>query len=345
MTRLCFIFCVLLFTGCKKTLFGDADCAPKIELSRFNIARACQPEVNHSRLMQFVDADHGFAAALGKDLKRTTDGGETWQLLLLGDPIIHSLSFLNEAVGYVSTFSDVDAPNQIPALLKTTDGGLSWESTFLSFGPLSELHFIDENTGLGLYRFVNFGSNYNLVRTTDAGENWEETGLIFSQSGAPKLYFYDEQIGFIGDGNGKLFKTSDGGINWDSLEVGLDSRIVDIYFLDADTGFVLAENNLARTTNGGEDWQTTTISEEFNIRNLLVHFSDEKRGFLVAKNEDFQSDVTVCVETLFFSTRDGGETWFLDSVVDDVCDWLKSAYASDRVYLLGEEYFYRVNGR
>lgn len=345
MTRLCFFFCLLLFTGCKKTLFGDADCAPKIEISRFNIARACQPEVNHSRLIQFVDEDHGFATALGKDLKRTTDGGETWQLLLLGDPIIHGLSFLNKDVGFVSTFSDVDASSQIPALLKTEDGGLSWESKRLSFGPLYELQFLDADTGLGLYRFVNFGGNFSLVRTTDAGDNWEETGLIFSQSSAPKLYFFDEQLGFVGDINGKLFKTSDGGVNWDSLEVGFDTRIVDIYFLDEETGFVLSESNLARTTNGGEDWQVTTISEEFNIRSLFVHFSDEKRGFLAAKHEDFQSDVTVCIETLFFSTRDGGETWFVDSVVNDVCDWLKSAYARDHIYILGEEYFYRVNGR
>ena len=229
MTRLCFLFCVLLFTGCKKTLFGDADCAPEVTISRFNTARACQPEVNHSRLMQFVDEDHGFATALGKDLKRTTDGERPGNYYYSGIPIIHSLSFLNKDVGFVSTFSDVDAPNQIPALLKTTDGGLSWESTFLSFGPLYELQFLDEETGLGLYRFVNFGSNYSLVRTTDAGENWEETGLILSQSSAPKLYFFDEQLGFIGDSNGKLFKTSDGGLNWDSLEVGLDTRIVDIY--------------------------------------------------------------------------------------------------------------------
>ena len=59
---------------------------------------------------------------------------------------------------------------------------------------------------------------------------------------------------------GLILKTTDGGTNWDSLASGTTEHLSDIYFYDADTGYVVGfGGTIIKTTNGGSSWISLII--------------------------------------------------------------------------------------
>ena len=72
------------------------------------------------------------------------------------------------------------------------------------------------------------------------------------------------QVGYAGgqDANeGMMLKTTDGGNTWNQLWLLADYMVEDVCFVDANTGYVCGWNNyVARTEDGGENWEILTTS-------------------------------------------------------------------------------------
>ena len=70
--------------------------------------------------MDFVDANHGWVVTVGGLGYRTTDGGATWQQMILPNqgfsPNISKIDFINENVGWAVGWHGYAA--------HTTDGGM-----------------------------------------------------------------------------------------------------------------------------------------------------------------------------------------------------------------------------
>jgi len=192
--------------------------------------------------VDFVNENTGYACDQGRLLK-TTNGGSNW--LIVYNDNMYQLDFVDANTGYFGGDN---------ILYKTTDGGQS--VTVLQYtvvpGTLNEIQFLNANTGFIM-------GKYNLTwKTTNGGSNW--TILSGYGSGYHEcLYFYNENLGFIGREDYNLgwgiSRTTNGGLNWDFQTVpNATERICDFYFTGNTTGYFTTRNQIFKTTNSGGNW-------------------------------------------------------------------------------------------
>ncbi|MEQ8169428.1 MAG: YCF48-related protein [Candidatus Eremiobacterota bacterium] len=85
--------------------------------------------------------------------------------------------------------------------------------------------------------------------------------------------------------------------SWTAQTTGTTQGIMDIYFVDANTGWAVGDNNtILHTTNGGTTWSPQTWSGFTSFTN--VHFANLNKGWALGVRVD---------EVVY--TTDGGTTW------------------------------------
>lgn len=193
--------------------------------------------------IHFVNANTGLVC-IGRKLFKTIDQGETWFCVNDSSQIeINSISFVNEAVGWVLTGNGIIGSKSV---FKTTNGGRTWvrvggNSRFPSI--LWTIFFKDETTGWvggGHYVGVNFRNlpapkEGEIIKTTDGGRTWfnhnrfqygddkNNNNRVISLSinaFFKKIYFTNNQNGWAINERMQLFKTSDGGESWKIIYSG-----------------------------------------------------------------------------------------------------------------------------
>lgn len=121
----------------------------------------------------------------------------------------------------------------------------------------------------------------------------ETTGL-----GIGHIDFLDDKLGFaVSNYEGKILKTTDAGRNWEELHTSA-YELVDIQFLDEQTGFVLASEgvlvyHLLSTVDGGLTFQESPILGGSSL--MKVTFLTPNIGFALGN--------------FMLKTNDGGATW------------------------------------
>ncbi len=99
------------------------------------------------------------------------------------------------------------------------------------------------------------------------------------------ISFGTNQVGYIGGEDSTLLKTVDGGKTWTDIGLNISTNIgtptvTDIQFLTAKYGFMLVNNFLFKTINGGINW----VSEQPNNTNMCfktgLYFFDIANGFV-----------------------------------------------------------------
>jgi photosystem II stability/assembly factor-like uncharacterized protein len=155
------------------------------------------------------------------------------------------VQFKNDSTGFIS--------GSFGALLKTTDHGLSWINSNNTGNAFPfKFHFPCDSVGYAL------GGN-SLFKTTDQGATWFALPDINTWD-KNNLFFINDSTGFFLASYGYIYKTTDGGITWNSINTNCGATIVeeDIYFTDNDTGYFGGwyVGCASRTTDGGITWQT-----------------------------------------------------------------------------------------
>jgi len=125
------------------------------------------------------------------------------------------------------------------------------QSVPVTSGSFNDMKFVNANTG-----FIAHGTKV-LLRTTNAGNNWESPYYyeMFSLSPIDSILIY--ATGYRG-GYGRIYKTTNSGISWDSL---LISNYIYgfLHFFNKDTGIISSgngtDNQIWRTTDGGQTIQ------------------------------------------------------------------------------------------
>jgi photosystem II stability/assembly factor-like uncharacterized protein len=212
------------------------------------------------------------SVAWGDGVYKSTNGGKTWQNMGLADSrhigriVIHPT---NPDIVYVAALGHVWGPNKVRGLYKTTDGGLNWQ--------LSK--YIDENSG-----FVDLVMDPVDPDTLYAAA-WEVRRDAFAGGNPTKQ---------TGPGGG-LYRTTDGGKNWDPMTLGLPERPLGRCGLSVyrkDPHIVYAVIQTDRTTS-------TTAGQEANLKFREVTDAKGVRK-LVAINAD---------DGGVFRSEDKGKTW------------------------------------
>ena len=105
-----------------------------------------------------------------------------------------------------------------------------------------------------------------------------------------ETFIQGEIIGYCANDN-ELYKTVDAGYNWDLIYTG-PSGISECHFLNESFGWMITEDGVFKTTNGGEIWLPVFAEAS------SVYFKDENIGFVTVGNN-------------IFKTSDGGSNWKL----------------------------------
>lgn len=83
---------------------------------------------------------------------------------------------------------------------------------------------------------------------------------------------------------------------WSALHSGTTSDLKDVFFTDANTGWVAGKNGiLKKTSNGGATWSSQTSGTSKELKS--IHFADANTGWAVGK------------ESIVLKTVNGGNTW------------------------------------
>lgn len=184
-------------------------------------------------------------------------------------------------------------------IYRTINGGISWDTVWgitqngYKYGGLQQLDFPTPKIGyaIGSGRTLNNNPSFEefLLKSTNSGLTWEEI-KSFSQS-LISICFIDEDSGFIGLGDGGLYKTTDGGNTWAELSnIASGNPIKSIQFISEDTGFATGGEmniltgggagssfSILKTIDGGETW---TSYDTIGIPLNAIWYLNDTTGFV-----------------------------------------------------------------
>lgn len=252
--------------------------------------QSSEPAFSH---LYFLDEHHGWALQLANfkyKLLRTSDG-ENWEQAGSFDQGwgMRGYQFFSSEVGIY-----LDGNNNTSRIMRTTDGGRSWDEVWrcratiqvegLSHSvdcPLEAMHFPTPEVGYAVAESHGF---LFVGKTVDGGRTWRVSTVPdiagHGGSGAPTLFFVDEDTGFVGLEDDKLYRTDDGGLSWKGL-VGKAGPA--IRFADPGVGWSLfAYRTLGFTTDGGRKWSSRELSLPANGYAFSLPRRD--RGYVVGEH-------------------------------------------------------------
>ncbi|HZW38654.1 MAG TPA: T9SS type A sorting domain-containing protein [Ignavibacteriaceae bacterium] len=250
-----------------------------------------KPDGGYFTKVDFVNESTGWILKSNGIIK-TTDGGTSW-FNQIDSFFSNDINFINEKIGYFRS--------NINGIWKTEDGGNNWIN--INPEPYSTLFYLNED--------IVFAGGRNLISTTDGGLSW---GTLFDSSkytikkvwcndinNIIILTYYIVYTSYDYYTYYQIFKTSNGGIDWEQVEGAYPSLVTlnDIYFVDEKTGFIAAHETeyggpggIQKTTDGGNTW--------FHLLNGAYY-----KIFFIKKYEGYAIDGS----GYYWKTIDNGETW------------------------------------
>jgi len=211
----------------------------------------------------YVDGESIYLLNDFSQLMKTNNGGDDWVLLDVPDISTNysDMQFVTNSTGYLC---DSDG-----LLLKTIDGGNTWVDKSLNGNfNLNTLFFVNENTGWM------FDIQARVVlRTTNGGDDWEFTFLGDYFDYQPRsIFFVNENLGYATTTEGVLFKTFDGGINWEEFSFIRGNISTKCYFINEVEGWYIGSSTVYHTFDGGTSWINqqsldATINDMFFLNN------------------------------------------------------------------------------
>lgn len=204
-------------------------------------------------------------------------------------------------------------------IVKTTDGGLNWSLIAMDDSVYCRsVEFTSAQKGfVGGFPMYNTTTDNMLRKTTDGGATWTDlTPLLdpYARHGICGLAAPDSNT-IYGCGNwyqdtAYIVKSTDGGATWSYIDMHqYATSLIDMYFLNKDTGFATGTGPLPLetavilyTTDGGATWTykfQNTVANEYCWK---IQRLDSLNYF--ASIEDFSSQSPSILRSV-----DGGMTW------------------------------------
>lgn len=218
--------------------------------------------------LSFVSRTIGWIVGRTGMIRKTTDGGFTWQQQPSGTTYtLWDVQFLDSLKGFaVGTAPPGEASGGV--VLKTINGGTTWIDVSPSSLPKVEaVQFVDESHGWVCGDFTGAGSPAVFLRTTDGGNTWSNP-LNDPTIRIDRFYFFDRLRGWgkgVSPDNPNIYRilaTTDGGSSWaiqliDSSAGGLFGG--GISFHDSLRGWIVGGGGGMRyTSDGGNTWLNKT---------------------------------------------------------------------------------------
>lgn len=223
------------------------------------------------------ETDHTLFVTTDRDLRRTTDDGDTWARLYPTPPLTESLGISALALDPAWPVSPTlllarNVPGGPSQVYRCTDGGQAWTTVFTTpAGPINDLAALRAGDG----PLVTFAASdrSQVWRSTDGGDTWAPaaTGLpegydVFRIFGSP-TFAADHTLYLTGFG--PLVRSTDGGDTWAAVDipwVDIPRQVVFSPQYASDTTLWVSyfwmeghgeypPNGVVRSTDGGATWE------------------------------------------------------------------------------------------
>jgi len=233
----------------------------------------------------FVTPQSGFYGTGKGRLFHTGDAGKSWQLVWENPgTFIRSLGFIDGANGFLGNLGiGVGAVSDPIPLYRTTDGGATWQPVDLGGATIAGICAIDILKARAIY------------------EGTARERIIVHAAGRA-------------NGPAQLIRSEDGGQTWSMIDLSdRAGMILDVKFVDPDTGFVfagtssdLAKSNalILETRNGGQTWREVYRSKR---RQEIIWKASFPGGQIVYAT--IQSNDSTNLQQRFVKSTDGGQHW------------------------------------
>jgi len=274
------------------------------------------------------DSDHIFIAGYGTGVYRSLDNGESWQQLSNGMYRYDIYALIIDQNGFI--YAGISRGNSVN-VLRSTDNGESWENKSSGLGNSDDpMDFAIDNNNRIFAATFSGGVYYS----TDNGENWLQTTL--TDKNLLSISINEDDHIFTGDWyNNKIYRSSDGGISWDTLGVSDDTHqnieaiVTDTpgYIFAGTTGDPRFSKGVFRSSDNGESWiQVNNGLTDLNISSLFVDY-----------------ELNLYVGTYYgggFKSTDLGETWNqIGPIISQINDLIIDE--NDIIYVGTENRVYR----
>lgn len=257
--------------------------------------------------IQFI-GNKGYAVTRYSDVYKSDEpDGDSWYYKSSA-PMWESVAmqFLDENTGFIL--------KENRHIVKTTDGGETWRTvlepvSFNARNRVGGLHFPTSIVGYAWMSINDYGE-YHIFKTTDGGENWFEV-IMLNGPGyiSGNMAFFDENVGVIAGPQRWMIRTTNGGINWDTVTNFINfppeySRkdFKDIFIINENKAWVVGLGYICYTKDKGQNW----IYANHGLNGIdssfyTVAFYNDTIGYVATYN------------ATILKTTNSGSSWSLDT--------------------------------
>jgi len=147
--------------------------------------------------------------------------------------------------------------------------------------------------------------------------NWvpQSSGTLENLNG---IHFVDPNYGFAVGNNGVVKKTTNAGLNWNTVSFPVTTNNLCVFFTSYSTGYIGNSNfSVYKTTNGGLNWTAVPTGSNYAVKSL--YFLNDQTGWL----GDFWGNIK--------KTVNGGINWTQVYLMPGY-DSKVFAYGTDRIW-------------
>ncbi len=269
--------------------------------------------------VSFVDKDYGWVVRGAGEVYRTTDGGDTWDVMLNSNTTFwRSVTFANKNLGFAGNLGpdEYGGPTITDETLiyRTTNGGIDWSPITNITGEAGRgicgMHALDS---LHVYAVGRVRGPSFFMKSTDGGESWISKNMISFAAGLVDVKFFTPDSGIIvglsnsdhTQSTGIVLFTSDGGDTW--VEKYSSSRQGEwawkISFPSREIGYISLQRNVGspvnfiKTTDGGNTYfEKQFFADPYYVQG--IGFANDTLGWIGGNSTQTT-----------YQTTDGGDTW------------------------------------
>ncbi len=112
---------------------------------------------------------------------------------------------------------------------------------------------------------------------------------------------------------------------WELQQSGTDAYLTDVFFINADTGWVTGMGIIMNTTDGGLSW---TVQDSSDMEFWAIHFTDKDHGWVVGYKSSG-------LHGFIYQTADGGQNWSIND---------STQYELNDIFFVSVDIGYAVGG-
>jgi photosystem II stability/assembly factor-like uncharacterized protein len=252
-------------------------------LIAFFVTNIFAQPVIHNNAARFYDIYTGVVVSNYGVISKTTDGGLTWSSTHAATMYSLNDIVILDQMTYI-------ACGDFGTIMKTTDGGISW---YPVLSPVTDRLSALSATESSLF---SVGANGTIISSSDMGESWNIVAQYPGEN-FHSIQFTDINTGFIAGDGSAIYKTVNGGMRWNKLNLNIPSyNLNSLHMFDQNSGMAVGDNGVViLTKDGGYSWSV--------IKSRLA-------GNLFSIDASDNNEILVCGDnSALYKSTDGGYTW------------------------------------